>query len=57
VHSDNRRAGGLMMTLFATGIATSVLLVLAHDRPFAGQLGIGPDPLLQVVPAAAIAAE
>jgi len=57
VHSDNRRAGGLMMTLFATGIATSVLLVLAHDRPFAGQLGIGPDPLLQVVPTAAIAAE
>jgi hypothetical protein len=57
VHSDNRRAGGLMMTLFATGIATSVLLILAHDRPFAGQLGIGPDPLLQVVPAAAIASE
>jgi hypothetical protein len=57
VHSENRRAGGLMMTLFATGIATSVLLILAHDRPFAGQLGIGPDPLLQVVPAAAIASE
>ena len=52
VHSDSRRAGGLMMTVFATGVATSVLLVLAHDRPFAGQLRIGPDPLLQVVPAA-----
>jgi Protein of unknown function (DUF4239) len=55
VHSDNPRAGGLMMTVFATGIATSVLLVLAHDRPFAGQLRVGPEPLLQVVPAAGAA--
>jgi len=57
VHTESRRAGGLMMTLFATGIAASVLLVLAHDRPFAGELRIGPEPLLQVVPAAGIAVE
>jgi len=57
VHAESRRAGGLMMTLFATGIATSVLLILAHDRPFAGQLRVGPEPLLQVVPAPGIAVE
>lgn len=51
VHSDTRIAGGLMMTVFATGIAASVLVVLAHDRPFVGQFKIGPDPLLQVVSA------
>ena len=55
VHSDTRVAGGLMMTVFATGIAASVLVVLAHDRPFVGQFKIGPDPLLQVVSPAAAA--
>ena len=53
VHSDTRIAGGVMITIFATGIAASVLVVLAHDRPFVGQFKIGPDPLLQVMPAAA----
>lgn len=56
VHGDNRFAGGLMMTLFATGVAASVLVVLAYDRPFVGQK-IGPDPLMQVVAAAAVAPE
>jgi hypothetical protein len=39
------------MTLFATGVAASVLLILSHDRPFIGELAIGPAPLLQVMPA------
>lgn len=52
VHSDNRLAGALMMGVFATGVATSVLLVLAHDRPFTGELKIRPDGLQQVIPAA-----
>lgn len=55
VHGEARIAGGLMMTLFATGIAASVLVILAHDRPFVGQFKIGPDPLMQVVPAASAA--
>jgi hypothetical protein len=41
------------MGLFATGVATSVLLIAAHDRPFAGQISIQPEPLLQIMPAAA----
>jgi hypothetical protein len=40
------------MGLFATGVGASVVLILAHDRPFIGQLSIGPDPLLQVMPEA-----
>jgi len=50
VHSDNRRAVAIAMGLFASGVAVSVLLILAHDRPFTGEISVGPAPLLQVVP-------
>jgi hypothetical protein len=38
------------MGIFATGVAASVLLIAAHDRPFTGQLSVRPDALLQVTP-------
>jgi hypothetical protein len=38
------------MCLYATGIAASVLLIAAHDRPFTGQISISPEPLLQIMP-------
>jgi len=50
VHSDNRLASGLSIGLFATGVAASVLLIAAHDRPFIGQVSVSPEPLLQVMP-------
>jgi Protein of unknown function (DUF4239) len=50
VHCGNRLASGLAMGLFATGVAASVLLIVAHDRPFTGQISIGPEPLLQIMP-------
>ena len=50
VQSDNRLASIIAMGIFATGIAASMLLILAHDRPFTGQISIRPDPLLQVMP-------
>lgn len=50
VHSDNRLASAITMGLFAFGVATSLLLILAHDRPFIGELSVGPNPLLQVMP-------
>jgi hypothetical protein len=50
VHCDNRLASGIAMGLFATGVAASVLLIAAHDRPFTGQISIGPEPLLQIMP-------
>jgi len=52
VHSDNKLASSLAKGLFATGIAASILLIAAHDRPFMGQLAVSPDPLLQVMPEA-----
>jgi hypothetical protein len=50
VHSDNRLASIIAMGIFATGIAASILLILAHERPFTGEISIKPDPLLQVMP-------
>ncbi len=50
VHGDNRLASALAMGLYATGIAASLLLIAAHDRPFTGQLAVTPEPLLQIMP-------
>jgi hypothetical protein len=52
VHCGNRLASGIAMGLFATGVAASVLLIAAHDRPFTGQISVGPEPLLQIMPEA-----
>jgi multisubunit Na+/H+ antiporter MnhB subunit len=51
VHSDNRLAAAITMGLFGVGVAASLLLILAHDRPFTGELAVSPNPLLQVMPA------
>ncbi|WP_271570047.1 bestrophin-like domain [Bradyrhizobium sp. CCBAU 11386] len=53
VHCDNSLGSAIAMGLFATRVATSVLLIAAHDRPFAGQISIQPEPLLQIMPEAA----
>jgi uncharacterized MnhB-related membrane protein len=50
VHSDNRLASIVAMGIFGTGAAASMLLILAHDRPFTGEISIRPDALLQVMP-------
>ena len=52
VHSDNGLASAITMGIFATGVAASVLLIAAHDRPFIGEISVGPAPLLQVMPEA-----
>ena len=50
VHSDNRVTAAITMGIFATGVAVSILLVASHSGPFSGQISVGPDLLLQVVP-------
>jgi hypothetical protein len=49
VHSDDGAASLIAIGLFATGVASSALLIAAYDRPFVGQLAVSPEPLLQVV--------
>jgi hypothetical protein len=45
VHSDNRRTCAIAVTLFATGIALSALLIAAYSRPFTGDISVGPELL------------
>ena len=42
IHCDNRVASAITIGLFATGVAASVLLIAAHDRPFTGQISLDP---------------
>lgn len=49
VHSDDRTASLIALGLFATGAASSALLIAAYDRPFVGQLAVSPEPLLQII--------
>ena len=50
VHSENRLTSAMSMAIFATGVATSLLLIASHDRPFAGATSVSPAPLLQAMP-------
>ena len=49
VHSYNRRACAITLTLFATGVALSVLLIAAYSRPFTGEISVTPELLKQVI--------
>jgi hypothetical protein len=49
VHSDNRLACAVALTLFAIGIAISVLMIATYTRPFTGDISVGPDLLQQVI--------
>jgi hypothetical protein len=52
VHCDNQLALRLALGSFATAIAISIVLIVAHDRPFTGTERVSPAPLLQVLPQA-----
>lgn len=50
VHSENRATAALAIALFASAAAVSITIIAAQERPFSGQFGVDPDPLLQVAP-------
>jgi hypothetical protein len=52
VHCADGLTSAVAMGLFSAALATTILLILAHDRPFTGQIALTPEPLLQVMPAA-----
>jgi len=43
VHSGNRRTCAIAVTLFATSIALSALLIAAYSRPFTGAISVGAE--------------
>ena len=50
VHCDNRRATAIALWIFATGIGICLVLIVAHTRPFTGDISVHPDALRQVIP-------
>jgi len=53
IHSDNRVANRIVMTIFATGVGVAVILIASHSRPFTGEISVRPSVLLQIMPEAA----
>src|SRR5262245_48095002 len=52
VHSGNRLANKIILTIFATAVGVAVVLIGSHSRPFAGDISVRPGVLLQVMPEA-----
>lgn len=50
IHIDNRSTAVIALALFSTGVAACVVLIASHNRPFTGQISVGPDLLMQVMP-------
>jgi hypothetical protein len=50
VHSENRLTTAVAMWIFASAVGVCVVVIASQDRPFSGQLGVGPEVLLQVMP-------
>ena len=50
VHSDNRTTAAIAMSLFAVAITACLVLIASHNRPFTGEISVGPDLLRQVIP-------
>lgn len=50
VHSENRATTALAMAIFACAVAVSITIIAAQERPFSGQFGVEPDPLLEIAP-------
>ena len=50
VHCANRRAAAIAMTLWASAVVVSLLMIGVQDRPFAGPYRVQPTPLIQVEP-------
>jgi Protein of unknown function (DUF4239) len=50
VHSGNRTTARIAMGLFAVAVAVVITMLASQDEPFAGQLGLDPDVLEQVLP-------
>lgn len=50
VHSDNRTTAAISMSILSVAIAGSIVLIASHNRPFTGQISVGPALLIQVLP-------
>lgn len=52
VHSGNRATAAIALSIFASAVAVSIILIASQDRPFSGPFGVKPSLLEQVMPQA-----
>jgi len=50
IHSDNKATAAISMGIFSVAVAASVVLIASHNRPFTGEISVGPGLLMQVLP-------
>jgi hypothetical protein len=50
LHSDNRATAAIAMTIYSIALAACLVLIASHNRPFTGEISVGPEVLLQVMP-------
>lgn len=50
VHGENRAAALTALTILAVAVTAAAVLIASHSRPFTGQISVGPELLLQVIP-------
>jgi hypothetical protein len=50
IHSDNRATAAISMAIFSVAVAASIVLIASHNRPFTGEISVGPALLKQVLP-------
>jgi type IV secretory pathway VirJ component len=50
IHSDNRATAAISMAIFSVAVAASIVLIASHNRPFTGEISVGPTLLMQVLP-------
>jgi len=50
VHSDNRATAAISMAVFSVAVAACIVLIASHNRPFTGEISVGPALLLEVLP-------
>lgn len=50
IHSDNKTTAAISMAIFSVAVAASTVLIASHNRPFTGEISVGPARLMQVLP-------
>jgi hypothetical protein len=50
VHCDNRATAAISLAIFSIAVAACIVLIASHNRPFTGEISVGPALLLQVMP-------
>ena len=49
IHNHDRRAQVSAMAIYTGAVGAAFFVILAHDRPFVGQISVGSQPIAQLL--------